>query len=368
MYKTRDNKKEKSILVGLIHNSTKKEKEYRELEELESLARTAGCIPFEKIIQIRNKPDARYFIGKGKAGYLKNLDVDIILFNESLSPSQVSNLEELTGKKILDRRDIILDIFAQHAKTKASKIEVELAQLEYRLTRLKGSGDNLSRPGGGIGTRGPGEKKLEVDRRKIRDRIKHLKDELSKIKRTRDVQRKRRNGMFTVALLGYTNAGKTTLLNQMTHAGAKADNRLFVTLDPLTRTGMTRNGNKFLITDTVGFIRGIPTELMASFRSTLEEAIDANLRLILVDASSKKYKNELRETTSVMKDLDIYNLDNVMIFNKIDEVYDSVVLENMKEENKNALFISARDKTGFDKLYEKIDAYKKRFRNKRNSR
>ncbi|MEJ2355961.1 MAG: GTPase HflX, partial [candidate division WOR-3 bacterium] len=238
-------------------------------------------------------------MGKGKVEYLKGLDVDILLFDESLSPAQISNLEEITGKKVLDRQDIILDIFAQHARTRSAKIEVELAQLNFRLSRLMGHGKELSRLGGGIGTRGPGEKKLEVDRRKIRRRIDHLKKELQKVEKTRNIQRKNREGTFSVALLGYTNAGKTTLLNALTKSNATVEDKLFVTLDPLTRVTKTHNNNKFLLIDTVGFIRGIPTEIMSSFKSTLEEAKEASLRIILVDSSSEKIEKELEETGKV---------------------------------------------------------------------
>ncbi len=362
MIELQDNKKEKVLIVGLVRNSGEKGTELYELEELESLAKTAGSIPIEKIIQVKDKPDSAYFIGKGKAQSFRSIDVDILLFNEPLSPAQIVNLEELTGKKVLDRYDIILDIFAQHAKTKASKIEVELAQLSFRLTRLIGRGKELSRLGGGIGTRGPGEKKLEVDRRKIRKRLDYLKKELNKIERTRRIQRSHRDGMFTVSILGYTNSGKTTLLNALTHAGAEVDDQLFVTLDPLTRIGVTKRGNKFLLTDTMGFIRGIPTQLMASFRSTLEEAITADLRLILVDASSERYKEELEETSLVMEGLGIQSEYNIMVYNKIDMVYDSVILSHLQKQNPNAIFISAKEKKGLDSLLERIDDYKERIR------
>ncbi len=363
MYKVKEKEKERALIIGLVRRSDEKERELEELNELESLAKTSGAIPIEKIIQVKNKPDPANFIGRGKAKSLEDIDVDILLFNESLSPSQIANLEVLTGKKILDRQDIILDIFAKHARTRSAKIEVELAQLNFLLTRLTGRGKELSRLGGTIGTRGPGEKKLEIDRRKIRKGIDHLKKELSRVEKTREIQRKHRERMFTVALLGYTNSGKTTLLNAFTNAGAAADDKLFVTLDPLTRLAITNKGNKFLLVDTVGFIQGIPTQLMASFKSTLEEAVSADIRLVLLDISSDNYEEELEETRKIMEDLDIFNADNILIFNKIDQVVDPVILNYLQEKYPEAVFISAKEKKGLERLLERIDDYKKRFWN-----
>jgi GTP-binding protein HflX len=363
MYTIKENEKEKALIISLAKKDTEKKAKFEELTELESLAKTAGAIPIEKIVQIKEKPDTATFIGKGKANYLKDIDVDILLFNESLSPAQISNLEEITEKKVLDRQDIILDIFAQHARTKSAKIEVELAQLNFRLSRLTGHGKELSRLGGGIGTRGPGEKKLEVDRRKIRRRINHLKKELKKVEKTRIVHRKNREGAFSVALLGYTNAGKTTLLNALTNSNAKVEDKLFVTLDPLTRLAKTNNGNKFLLIDTVGFIRGIPTEIMSSFKSTLEEAKDSSLRIILVDSSSEIIEEELEETRKIMDFLEISDSDNILTFNKIDQVIDPALSNNLQKKYPEAVFISAKTKKGFEPLLERINAYKKRFRN-----
>jgi GTP-binding protein HflX len=363
MYTIKEKEKEKVLIISLAKQDKEKRSKFEELKELESLAKTAGAIPVEKIIQIKDKPDTATFIGKGKANYLKDIDVDILLFNESLSPAQIANLEEITEKKVLDRQDIILDIFAQHARTKSAKIEVELAQLNFRLSRLTGHGKELSRLGGGIGTRGPGEKKLEVDRRKIRKRISHLKKELTKVEKTRTVHRKNREGAFSVALLGYTNAGKTTLLNALTHSNAEVEDKLFVTLDPLTRLAKTNNGSKFLLIDTVGFIRGIPTEIMSSFKSTLEEAKDSTLRIILADISSEVIEEELEETRKVMNFLEISDSDNILVFNKIDQVIDPAILMSMQNKYPEAIFISAKQNKGFKELMERIDAYKKRFWN-----
>jgi GTP-binding protein HflX len=240
---------------------------------------------------------------------------------------------------------------------------VELAQLNFRLSRLTGHGKELSRLGGGIGTRGPGEKKLEVDRRKIRKRIDHLKKELKKVEKTRNVHRKSRDGAFSVALLGYTNAGKTTLLNAFTNSNAVVEDKLFVTLDPLTRLAKTYNNNKFLLIDTVGFIRGIPTEIMSSFKSTLEEAKNASLRIILVDSSSEVIEEELEETRKVMDFLGISDADNILTFNKIDRVIDSALLNHLQRKYPKAVFISAKENKGLENLMERIDAYKKRLWN-----
>ena len=363
MYTLQDNKKERALIIGLVKKGNGKKAKVEELKELESLAKTAGALPIEKIIQIKEKPDTATYIGKGKADYLKDLDVDILLFNESLSPAQISNLEEITQKKVLDRQDIILDIFAQHARTRSAKIEVELAQLNFRLSRLAGHGKELSRLGGGIGTRGPGETKLEVDRRKIRKRISHLKKELNKVEQTRDIQRKNREGAFSVALLGYTNAGKTTLLNAFTNSNAAVEDKLFVTLDPLTRLAKTHNNNKFLLIDTVGFIRGIPTEIMSSFKSTLEEATNASLRIILVDSSSEVIEEELEETRKVMDFLGISDSNNILTFNKIDQMIDPALFIHLQRKYPEAVFISAKENKGLENLLERIDAYKKRLWN-----
>jgi GTP-binding protein HflX len=363
MFNVKEVKKERALIISLVRKNTEKKSKFEELRELESLAETAGALPVEKIIQIKDKPDPATYLGKGKIEYLKDLDVDILLFNESLSPAQISNLEEMTGKKVLDRQDIILDIFALHARTSSAKIEVELAQLNFRLSRLTGHGIELSRLGGGIGTRGPGETKLEVDRRKIHKRIGHLKKELNKVEKTRNVQRKNREGAFSVAILGYTNAGKTTLFNALTNSNAAVENKLFVTLDPLTRLVQNHDGGKFLLIDTVGFIRGIPTEIMSSFRSTLEEAQISNLRLIIVDISSEKIEEELEETRKVMDFLEISDFNNILVFNKIDRVVDPALLNHMQKKYPKAVFISAKANEGLKELMEQIDDYKKRLRN-----
>ena len=356
MYRVRDEEQERFILVGLCHNSHEKEEKLYSLEELASLVDTAGGKVIEMVLQVRARPDPTYFIGKGKLLEIASFPgYDTILFDDPLSPAQVRNIENLTKKKVLDRRDIILHIFATHARTKAAKIEVELAQLKFQLPRLAGRGTELSRLGGGIGTRGPGEKKLELDRRKIYKRIACLEKELKKIEKTREVQRKGRKEKFKVALVGYTNVGKTTLLNALTHADGQVDDRVFVTLDPLTRTGVTPSGKKFLVTDTVGFIRNIPHQLIASFMATLEEAVYADLRLVVVDASSERIDVQLEETRKIMEMLNIWDRDNIFVFNKMDMVYDPLLLKGLEERYSESVFISARTGEGIEELKGKIE-------------
>ncbi len=356
MYRVRDEEKEKFILVGLCSSSQEKEEKLYSLQELASLVDTAGGEIIEMVIQVRSRPDPAFYVGKGKLLELAGFPgYDVLLFDDPLTPAQVRNIENLTNKKVLDRREIILDIFATHARTKAAKIEVELAQLKFQLPRLAGRGVELSRLGGGIGTRGPGEKKLELDRRKIYKRISILEKELEKINRTRDIQRRGRRSVFKVALVGYTNVGKTTLLNALTHAHGDVDNRVFVTLDPLTRTGVTPSGKKFLLTDTVGFIRNIPHQLIASFRATLEEAVYADLRLVVIDASSERMDVQMEETTKIMEMLGIIDRENLFVFNKVDMVYDPVLISGLKERFPDGVFISAKTGEGLEGLKHAIE-------------
>ena len=364
MHRVWDEEKEKFVLVGLCYSSQEKEEKFYSLQELGNLVKTAGGEVVEKVIQVRSKPDPSFYVGKGKILELAEFHgYDVLLFDDPLTPAQVRNIENLTGKKVLDRRDIILDIFATHARTRAAKIEVELAQLKFQLPRLSGKGAELSRLGGGIGTRGPGEKKLELDRRKIYKRIAYLEKEIEKVYKTMEIQRRSRRGVFKVALVGYTNVGKTTLLNALTHAHGYVDDRLFVTLDPLTRIGVTGSGKKFLLTDTVGFIRNIPHQLIASFRATLEEAVYADLRLIVIDASSERVEIQMEETTRIMEMLDVIDRENLFVFNKVDMVYDPVLLSGLKGRFSNSVFISAKTGEGLEMLKCAIeDAMEKKVR------
>lgn len=355
MYRIIGKEKEKFLLVGLITDNSRKKEKIDSLDELASLVETAGGEVVERIIQKRDDPDPAYFIGKGKAQEISSLEgFGTILFDDALTPGQISNLSKLTERKILDRRDIILDIFAQHARTRAAKIEVELAQLKFTLPRLKGRGIELSRLGGGIGTRGPGEKKLEIDRRRIFHRIRYLEKELVKISRSREVQRKKRSKIFKVALLGYTNVGKSTLLNVLTHSSTYVDNKLFATLDPLTRICRLSSEKYFVVTDTIGFIRNIPPQLIASFHSTLEEAIIADLRLVVIDISSGNFEFQMSEAKKLMETLGMLESNHIFVFNKIDLFYDQILLESIKERYPDDLFISAKKGIGIDKLKERI--------------
>ncbi len=356
MLNSTSKEREKFLIVGLINKSIDKQKKLDSLNELRELVKTYGGEVIDMIIQVKKSPDPAYHIGKGKIEEISKWDgFDTILFDEPLSPAQIRNIEKITGKKTIDRRDIILDIFAKHAKTSVSKIEVELAKLRFEIPRLIGKGNEFSRTGGGIGTRGPGEQKLEIDRRKIRERIKYLEDKLKKIEKTLEIQRKRRKDIFTIALLGYTNAGKSTLMNRLTNANTYVDNKLFATLDPLTRIGYTSNGKKFLLTDTVGFIQNIPHQLIASFKSTLMEATFVDLRLIVIDVSNERYSVQIEESLNILKLLGIEDKDFIFVFNKIDLVVDFMTVSYLKNKYENSVFISALRGDGISELDKMIE-------------
>lgn len=360
MYETEE-KPERVLLVGAVISPNNRWDEASSLDELAQLSKTAGVEVVEKIIQIRGKVDPAYLIGKGKVLEIKDLcsryDIDVVIFDADLSPAQGRNLENLIGKKIIDRTELIMEVFAQHASSKASKLQVELAQLNYRFPRLTGKGILLSRLGGGIGTRGPGEKKLEVDRRRINSRIAHLKKELKDIERTRNIQRKRRKNLFTVALVGYTNAGKSTIMNALTDASMKVSSGLFTTLDPRTRI-MKMDGNRqFLLTDTVGFIKNLSHHLIASFHSTLEEAVEADLRLHIVDVSNSLYSEQINEANKVLEELGCLDKPTILIFNKIDRVVSNGLLHRLRSDYREGIFASAIEGTGVDEVKEKIIEY-----------
>lgn len=294
------------------------------LEELKQLADTAGATVIKKFIQKRPKPDPAFFIGRGKvqelALYAQQENIDLCIFDDELSPAQQRNIESVMGIRILDRTALILDIFAQRARTNEGKLQVELAQLQYTLPRIMGKGLMLSRLGGGIGTRGPGETKLEVDRRRIRDRIAFIKDQIEKVKAVRSLHRSKRkkNNVFEVSLVGYTNAGKSTLLNKLTDAGVLSENKLFATLDPTTRSMELPNGEKVLLTDTVGFIRKLPHNLIEAFKSTLEEAKYADIIVHVVDVSNPNYEQQMSTVYATLKQLGVEGKPVVTLFNKCD--------------------------------------------------
>ena len=318
---------ERAVLVGL-HASVFNEEEdatWETLDELEALLETAGGECVGKMLQTRNAPDARTFIGEGKTQELTELardnDATLIVFDNELSPSQMRVLEEATGRTVLDRSALILDIFAQRAHTGEGKLQVELAQYQYILPRLTGMGKSMSRLGGGIGTRGPGETKLESDRRHIRQRIDRLRRELEDVRRVRAVQRRQRKKaeLPLVAIVGYTNAGKSTLLNTLTDAGIEANNRLFDTLDPTTRKLRISDTQVVLLSDTVGFIRKLPHHLVSAFKATLEELAYADLLLHVVDVSRDDWPEQAETVQKVITQLGAEQIPQLLVCNKADQ-------------------------------------------------
>ncbi|MBO2943053.1 GTPase HflX [Paenibacillus sp. F411] len=326
LHETNSEMKDRAILVSLVTDQVKRSGLNTEhsLQELVQLSETAGVEVLEVITQNRETPDSRWFIGKGKVEELRmaidGLGANTAIFDQELSGAQVRNLEETLDVKIIDRTQLILDIFAQRAKTREGIIQVELAQHSYLLPRLSGHGKNLSRLGGGIGTRGPGESKLETDRRHIRDRISDLKRQLDEITKHRVLHRERRkkSGAIQVALVGYTNAGKSTLLNRLTAADVYIENQLFATLDPTSRVLELPSGKEVVLTDTVGFIQNLPHDLVAAFRATLEEANEAELILHVVDASSPMRDEQMQVVSKILQELGAGDTDQLTIFNKID--------------------------------------------------
>lgn len=317
---------EKAVLVSLVLKSEQISQEAVQysLEELQSLAETAGVEAVASIVQSRDTVDKAWFVGKGKVDEIRSVaemhDADVVIFNQELSGAQVRNLEAAIDRKMIDRTQLILDIFAQRAKTREGKIQVELAQLQYLLPRLAGHYQNLSRLGGGIGTRGPGETKLETDRRHIQRRIRDLRIQLGEITRHRQLHRsrRRRSGIFQVALVGYTNAGKSTLLNRLTAAEVFAENKLFATLDPTSRRLELPNGREIVLTDTVGFIQQLPHDLVAAFRATLEEVNEADLILHVVDSSSAMRDQQIAVVEDVLEQLGAHQKEQIIVFNKTD--------------------------------------------------
>lgn len=350
---------ERVILVGVSYQEN--DDTEQSLDELCELAGTAGAVTVGRMIQNREAPHPGTYLGKGKIEELKQLvwelDASGIICDDELSPAQLSNLEDLLETKVMDRTLIILDIFAQRASTREGKIQVELAQLRYRATRLTGLGKSLSRLGGGIGTRGPGEKKLEVDRRLIKDRISQLKQELETVKRHREVARQQRskNPVPVVAIVGYTNAGKSTLLNQLTGANVLEEDKLFATLDPTTRNLKLASGQEILLTDTVGFIRKLPHHLIQAFRSTLEEAKYADLILHVVDASNPQMDVHMHVVYDTLNQLEVGDKPVITLFNKIDRMNDeqSIYLKDFRAEV--TLPVSAKYEKGLEEVKDAME-------------
>ena len=338
----------RAILVGLCRDAREIRAEEESLEELARLAQTAGASVLDVVLQRRPRPDPALFIGKGKAQELAQgaarAGAGLVIFDHNLSPGQAHNLSKILNCRVLDRAELIMDIFALHARSAEARIQVELAQLQYRYSRLVGAGLEMTDPGAGIGTRGPGEKQLELDRRKIRHRLARLRQELKKIETQRRTQRQARSGMFRTALVGYTNAGKSSLMNLLTKSGVKVADQLFATLDSTTRVAALPSGARYLLTDTVGFIRRLPPQLVASFRSTLEEAVEANLLLHVVDVSGAGWRQQMETVNQVLDEIGAES-EPLLVFNKCDLLM-AQEIEDIRNRYPQGVFISAKSGWG----------------------
>jgi GTP-binding protein HflX len=343
---------ERAVLVG--HAGREGAGLARSMEELARLADTAGARVLGSLVQARGRPHPAHFIGKGKLEELKTLvadtAADVAVFNDDLAPPQVRNLEKALGAKVVDRSEIILDIFARRARTRESRLQVELAQLEYSLPRLTGLWKHLERQAGGIGTRGPGETQLETDRRLVRERIARLKRALERVERERETQRRGRRREFRAALVGYTNAGKSTLFNALTRAQVFVEDRLFATLDATTRMMVSPARERALITDTVGFIRKLPHHLVASFHSTLVEAVEADLLLHVVDSADPDRARQMSAVEGVLEEILDEPRPTVLVFNKADLLSDPDEAAGLRAANSGAFVVSARTGEGLEPL------------------
>lgn len=351
-----EEKKEKFILVAV---SISGEKETQSsLDELDELVYTAGAMSVGRLVQNRERIHAVTYLGKGKLEELKEMllymEADGVLCDDELSPAQLRNLERILDTKVVDRTMLILDIFAKRASTGEGKIQVELAQLKYAAVRLVGLRSSLSRLGGGIGTRGPGEKKIELDRRLIHNRISVLKEELREVKKQRDIRRKARKDNFVIAIVGYTNAGKSTFLNKLTGADVLAEDKLFATLDPTTRKLKLPSGNEVLLTDTVGFIRKLPHHLIEAFKSTLEEAKYADLIVHMIDASNPEADTQMLIVYNTLRELGIDDKEVVSLYNKIDIMPEDTILPR-DFHAEHTLKISAKTGEGLEEFKELVD-------------
>ena len=350
----------KAVLVGICTDDGDAEELEKSLAELERLLDTAGGVCFAKLIQNKDKPDPRTLIGSGKVRELASLchgnEVELVVFDEELSPSQIRNLEDEIGDdiRVIDRSMLILDIFALHAVSREGKLQVELAQLKYTAPRLTGQGKDLSRLGGGIGTRGPGESKLESDRRHMKHRIVALEEELRALDKNRRTMRaaRDRSGIPKIAIVGYTNAGKSTLLNRLTDAGILAEDKLFATLDPTTRKFELPSGESVLLTDTVGFIRKLPHHLIKAFKSTLDEASYADILMIVLDVSDPEYRAQLDVTEKLLDELGASGKPTLYVLNKCDLGAASMPTIGVPAEHSWTVAVSARTGQGIDRLTE----------------
>ncbi len=350
--------RERAIIVGLISTKNRKPQVEEYLDELVLLTDTAGADVCHKITQERSRIDPATFIGSGKAAEIGQLvedeEIDLVIFDDDLSPVQIRNLEKSISCKILDRSGLILDIFASRAKTKEAMTQVELAQLQYNLTRLTRQWTHLSKQYGGVGTKGPGETQIETDRRAIRARISHLKQKLQRISNEREVQRKGREELPRVAMVGYTNAGKSTLLRLMSGADVLVEDRLFATLDTTVRQVGLGPGKKILLSDTVGFIRKLPPHLIASFRSTLAEVSEADILLHVIDISHPQFREHVTVVEDTLDELNAAGKPTVYVFNKIDKLSDRSIIVELKNDYPCSAFISAERGISISSLTDKL--------------
>jgi GTP-binding protein HflX len=349
-----ERRQQRALLIGTGYGSSSIDEAEASLDELVLLTETAGADPVERVLQRRAVPDPATYIGRGKAQELRHLatalDIDVVVFDDELTPAQQRNLEKIFAVDVVDRAALILDIFAQHATTQEGMIQVELAQLRYRLPRLRGRGLQLSQQAGGIGTRrGPGETQLEVDRRQLVRRVQKLERELREVAATRDTQRKarRRREILQVALVGYTNAGKSTLLNRLTNSGVLVENQLFSTLDPTTRRLHLPGGETVLVTDTVGFVRRLPHQLVEAFRTTLEEVTGADLLVHLVDASSPEPEARIDAVDAVLREIGAGSVPVVLAWTKTD-LADHDEVKRLLEANRGSVAVSAATGEGIE--------------------
>jgi len=359
---------ELALLVGLEFPRNDRWEIRDSMTELAQLAETAGVKVAGENISRRSKPNPGTYIGRGKAeeiaSRVREESIDVIIFDEDLTPVQLRNLQDIIGVKVLDRTELILDIFARRARTREARLQIELAQLHYLLPRLIGKGIVLSRLGGGIGTRGPGETKLEVDRRRIREKIHRLGKELEKVRRHRAAQRKQRqkSGIPVVSIIGYTNSGKSTLLNALTGSRVFVEDKLFATLDPTTRHATLSSGREILFTDTVGFIRKLPHHLIDSFRATLEEVKEADLLLEVLDATHKLIWERKRAVELVLRELNAEDKPLIPVLNKIDQIEDDFLLNELSARLEGSAAISALEGSGLDSLLKIIEDHLSRGR------
>ncbi len=362
----KSDKLERAVLISLRIGRESKVVVEEHLDELERLTDTAGAETIFKILQDRAKPDTAFYIGKGKAEKVAQLielnDIDIIIFDDDLTPTQVRNLEKLMNKKIIDRSGLILDIFASRAQTREAKTQVELAQLQYMLPRLSRAWTHLSKQYGGIGTKGPGETQIETDRRIIRTRIAKLKERLGKIESQTTIKSTKRKEHINVSLVGYTNAGKSTLLNQLTGSDVLAEDKLFATLDSTTRSVQLEKNKEIMLSDTVGFIRKLPHHLVASFKTTLNVVKDADYILHVIDISHPYFEDHIRVVDETLKELDCDKKKQLKIFNKVDALSDKNIIEYVRNKFNDSIIISAARGINISVLKERLnDFYSNKF-------